>query len=1075
MPRGGAGFTEHSEVGGEPSPERSGPDIQLWQPSGSPAVPPGVSDVVSPLILTLSRVLDGAPVAVAIPEGDQETPEGGPVLCALPVAPGRDSWGEEFALLLPRALQTATANGRVPLPAPTNGQFPPEAGPMHLYAWPIPLRYGRGVLAVAASASGPAPARVESLSAAFAQSLTAGLRAVYQQQRRERASAALLEVASTAGSTLQLEEVLSLVTERTASLVGADRCGLWLLEKDEQTLVPAALYGMPADYVANVWSQYRTRLDNEPLSLEAIRTGSPVLVRDAPNDPRTDKPSVHFFGDKTILVLPMVAKGQVQGTLFINHIHGHRRYSSGEIETAVAIAGQAAIAVQNARLFREVQEWSNQLQRLQAIMSKLSRSRSVLSIASIVADELRHLIRYDNCTVFMLEEDSNDLVPLAVVSSNPSYSEGELLDVRLPVGQGVTGHVAATGKPQIVGDVERDPRSYHVPGSPVLDESMIATPIIFEGRVIGVITVWRLGLNRFAEADLRLLDIFTSEAAIEFENARLYQETQRKSKELLASFHRVGDALATGLDLDATLQIIVDLAAEMVRVRACAILLVDPSTQEMVVRACRGLPIAVGQVDASPSDSGMNRRVVAEGVPKVIDDISAGDRPSWMTRGGAEDLYSYLGVPLILQGKRIGVLAVFGGRPQQFVPSDVELLSSFGHQAALAVRNAMLYQSVERDRNELDAVISYSSDAILVVDPENRVSRVNAAAESLTGLSADEMVGRLCEEVLFGRFHAGFSKSGLSLQDVVRKRETIPYFEVVVVTKDGTERDVAASYSFVELDGTGSTQGLGVVIARDISKQREVDRMKSDFVSMVSHELRTPLGLIKGYSSTLVNPQLKLDEVTIRRFISGIDAAADRLNRLIENLLSVSRIESGHFRLSTQPVDLVQTVSSAVTAARAMAKEREISMEFPGGGLEVEGDRVQLELVLDNLLGNAIKYSPKAKPIRVRMEQKGDHVEVRVSDEGSGIASHDLSNVFGKFYRVEGVHSVRTPGSGLGLYICRNIIEAHGGRIWVESKLGSGSTFAFSIPMRQEKHPEGTRGDVQGGASTSNREDGDER
>lgn len=266
-----------------------------------------------------------------------------------------------------------------------------------------------------------------------------------------------------------------------------------------------------------------------------------------------------------------------------------------------------------------------------------------------------------------------------------------------------------------------------------------------------------------------------------------------------------------------------------------------------------------------------------------------------------------------------------------------------------------------------------------------------------------------------------------------------------------------------------------MVIARDISKQREVDRMKSDFVSMVSHELRTPLGLIKGYSSSLVNPQLKLDEVTTRRFISGIDAAADRLNRLIENLLSVSRIESGHFRLSTQPVDLVQTVSSAVTAARAMAKEREISMEFPGGGLEVEGDRVQLELVLDNLLGNAIKYSPKAKPIRVRMEQKGDHVEVRVSDEGSGIASHDLSNVFGKFYRVEGVHSVRTPGSGLGLYICRNIIEAHGGRIWVESKLGSGSTFAFSIPMRQEKHPEGTRGDVQGGASTSNREDGDER
>ena len=355
-------------------------------------MPPDIGDVISPLILALSRVLEGAPVGVAIPDGDRETPEGGPVLCALPVVPGRDSWGEEFSLLLPHALQAATANGRVPVPAPTSGPFLPDAGPMRLYAWPIPLRYGRGVLVVAAGEAGPSSARVESLSAAFAQSLTAGLKAVYQQRRRERASAALLEVASTAGSTLQLEEALSLVTERMANLVGADRCGLWLLEKDEQTLIPAALYGMPADYVANVWSQYRTRLEDEPLSLEAIRTGRPVLVPDAPNDPRTDKASVHFFGDKTILVLPMVAKGQVQGTLFINHIHGHRRYSAGEIETAVAIAGQAAIAVQNARLFREVQEWSGQLERLQAIMSKLSRSRSVSSIASIVADELRHLI-----------------------------------------------------------------------------------------------------------------------------------------------------------------------------------------------------------------------------------------------------------------------------------------------------------------------------------------------------------------------------------------------------------------------------------------------------------------------------------------------------------------------------------------------------------------------------------------------------------------------------------------------------------------------------------------------------------
>jgi signal transduction histidine kinase len=271
---------------------------------------------------------------------------------------------------------------------------------------------------------------------------------------------------------------------------------------------------------------------------------------------------------------------------------------------------------------------------------------------------------------------------------------------------------------------------------------------------------------------------------------------------------------------------------------------------------------------------------------------------------------------------------------------------------------------------------------------------------------------------------------------------------------------VAASYSFVRTAGRG--EGMSVIIARDISKLREVERMKSEFVSMVSHELRTPLGLIKGYASTLLNPQLSIDEATAHRFLLGIDGAADRLAKLIENIMSVSRIESGLFRLTTQEMYISQVIENAVATARATAKGHEITLELPRRPIKVEGDRVQIELVMDNLLGNAIKYSPMGRPIRVDLHRRNGGVEVSVVDEGIGIAAHHLPKVFDKFYRVEGGYSRRTPGSGLGLYICRSIIEAHGGRIWAESTPGQGSTFTFALPITQSRGTDKSEPDAPG-------------
>jgi PAS domain S-box-containing protein len=1193
---------------------------EVLQVGGSRSAPDDIANLVSPLLLSLSDVLDGVPVAIALPAtlvsepfGHAETP---PVLCAL--APSDHYLGDTLARIALEARERSTGVGDdLERRTRQDTVVQVESSERHVFVCPVPFDGNdAGILVALGAGMSPLPERQVSLATGFAKSIGAGLRVISSHLRRVRASSALVEVARTAGSTLQLEEVLDLVTERTDTLVGADRCGLWLLEKDDVTLRPSSLYGMPEDFVRQ-WKQNAIPLESEPISKEAIRSQHPVLVPDAPNDPRTDKDAVSFFGDKTILVLPLIARGQVQGTLFINHVRFPHHYTGSELETATAIANQAAIAIQNARLYTEVEQWSSQLERLQSIMSKLSRSRSVSSIAGIIADELRNLIKYDNCRVLVLQEDTNELVPLAVVSSSHEYPVATLESLRIAMGQGITGYVAETGVPLLVGDAARDSRAYYIPGTEVVDESMVAVPINFEGRVIGVITLSRLGLYQFTKSDMRLLQIFVSEAAIEFENARLYQETQKKSRELLASFHRVGDALATGLDVDDTLQIITELAAEMVRAKGCAILLVDDSSGGLVFRSAKGLPIDLTPGYGTPAGRGMAWQVVRDGVPKLVPDLSAVEQPDWMSHPGAVDLRSYLGVPLMLGGRTIGVLAVFGNRTDQFNQTDVELLSSFAHQGAISIRNArlfsslqervrelaglaeishsiatltnlddtyrelsrsiaqllhaescallltgrdeilvpqfpahgfspeelsglkfrvdnseeeveecccpiqsvdglvvtctgqwkgrpwlvapmraqdrligavlvsgrmvsaynendirlltilsanaavivqnaILFQNVESERDELEAIISNTSDAIIILDQDDRVARCNAAAESLTGWHSSEVVGRPCEELLLGQMPVAerSTKAGSTLLEVIEKRHMVPYFEGIVVTKEGTERDVAASYSYVRTTGRG--EGMGVIIARDISKLREVERMKSEFVSMVSHELRTPLGLIKGYASTLLNPQLSIDEATTHRFLLGVDGAADRLAKLIENILSVSRIESGLFRLTTQEMDLSQVIDNAVTTARATAKGHEITMDLPRNPITVEGDRVQIELVMDNLLGNAVKYSPMGRPIRVELHERGSDVEVTVMDEGIGIAAHHLPKVFDKFYRVEGGYSRRTPGSGLGLYICRNIIEAHRGRIWAESTPGQGSTFAFALPVSQSRQHEPT-------------------
>ncbi len=230
----------------------------------------------------------------------------------------------------------------------------------------------------------------------------------------------------------------------------------------------------------------------------------------------------------------------------------------------------------------------------------------------------------------------------------------------------------------------------------------------------------------------------------------------------------------------------------------------------------------------------------------------------------------------------------------------------------------------------------------------------------------------------------------------------------------------------------------------------ELDRMKSDFVSMVSHELRTPLGLIKGYVGTLLRRDTPLDEATREEFLQVIDEETDRLTELVTNLLDMSRIEAGTLRVDRRPTPLARLLADCADRLRAREPDRALYLDVPSGLPPVLADERRIAQVVDNLLTNAVRYSPEATPIVLGARAVDGGVEVRVVDQGIGIPADKQDQVFEKFFRADASDTRRFAGTGLGLTICRGIVEAHGGTIWVQSEPGRGSTFAFYIPLAQE-------------------------
>jgi PAS domain S-box-containing protein len=384
----------------------------------------------------------------------------------------------------------------------------------------------------------------------------------------------------------------------------------------------------------------------------------------------------------------------------------------------------------------------------------------------------------------------------------------------------------------------------------------------------------------------------------------------------------------------------------------------------------------------------------------------------------------------------LGVLVVGLLEPR---PRDPELEQTMLEISRL-LRNARLMRKHTEQQEVLAAVTEQSADAISITDRGHRIVSWNSSAEALLGYPSAEVLGRNVDFLIpKDRLSELGEREARALAE--GRAQT---FETVRLRKNGELVPVEATF-FPLRDDRGQAIGM-VRVFRDITKRKEVERMKSEFVSMVSHELRTPLTAIQGFAETIFDFWDELKPEQRRHYLTIILSEAERLGRLVTNFLDISRLEAGGVRLKPAPVDLADLARRAATLFKEHPSKAAVLVEFAPGSEKAWADEEQLYRVFVNLLSNALKYSPEGGRVTVRGSGAGPEAEVSVEDQGPGMPPQAQERLFQKFYRAGDPVSRKTPGTGLGLAICRNILAAHGGRIWAESAPGKGSAFKFSFP-----------------------------
>jgi len=743
-----------------------------------------------------------------------------------------------------------------------------------------------------------------------------------------------------------------------------------VLQSDGQLVSVVALKGRPALTEAAA-AAYPRRIDDQGLAVRAIREGALGHVADVLEDPSSLHAVDEAGGARSQLSVPLLRHGQCIGAIALGRPEPGL-FSEPHVALVRTFADQAVIAIENVRLFTELQEKNRALTEAHAQVTE------TLEQQTATADILR-----------VISSSPTDLQPVmdAIAESAARLCDARDSVIWRPAGR-VLRAVAAVGplaravtssieglpisRGSMTGRAFIEQTSVHVPDlTSLIDHEFpdsaasfragqragLNMPLLREGTAIGVISIGRTEARAFTDRQAKLLKTFADQAVIAIENVRLFKELEARTQDLtrsvdeLRALSDVGRALSSTLDLDTVLQTIVMRANQLAGTAGCVIWEYDGPHEEFLLRASdyadeRDAAIlpAPGGVTTIPRGSGLTTRVMELRQPVQLADITVEGAYESPVRSALIDAghRALLGVPLLSEDQVIGVLAVTSKTPGEFAPEIVRLLSTFATQSALAIQNARLFLEV-----------------------------------------ADK--SRLLE---------------------------------------------AASHH------------------------------KSEFLANMSHELRTPLNAILGFSEVLAERMFGEVNEKQAEYLQDILSSGRHLLSLINDILDLSKVEAGRLELELGRFHLPTTLDNALTLVRERATRHGITLtqtvdERLG---DIVADERKVKQILLNLLSNAVKFTPEGGRVGLTATTAEGVVTIAVSDTGIGIAPEDQAAIFEEFRQVGRDDARKQEGTGLGLTLAKKFVELHGGRIWVQSHVGQGSTFAFTLPVQLESGPPHDRG-----------------
>jgi two-component system, NtrC family, sensor kinase len=945
-----------------------------------------------------------------------------------------------------------------------------------------------------------------------------------EAQEQQAATAEILRVISR--SPIDVQPVFDTILRSAVRLCDGFYSALFLVEG--QMLHFRASHNIPSQGLEAVKRVY-------PISVRDGSTGSTRAVRDccvvhvldvqeAPDISEGGRQRARAIGQRTWVGIPMLREGTAIGALAVARAEV-KPFSEREIALLKTFADQAVIAIENVRLFTELDEKNRALtqahaQATESLEQQTATSEILRVIASsptdiqpvldVVAENAARLCEAKDAVIRRIDGDTVRVV--ATYGPMPTAAIVTPITGRVPVGRAIidrqTIHVH-----DVAAEFEEIPESPHrMTGT----RTLLVTPLLREGVPIGVINVRRTEVRPFTEKQIALLQTFADQAVIAIENVRLFTELQASNREL-----------TTALDTQTA-------TSDILRVISRSQTDVQPVFEAIVasaVRLCRGNFGAVHQYDGTflhlvahhniagealdylrrlsprPPDKAVRERRVT-----LIADFETEPEVPEATRIGARlrGSRSNVTVPMLRGDACLGVIVVGKREPGLFPDEQVQLLRTFADQAVIAIENVRLFKELEartqdltRSVGELRALGEVGQAISSTLDLQTVLSTIVARATQLSGTDAgviyeyDEhrevflpratehleaeivetmlatpvrkgegATGRLAEapvpiqvpDILAApaesRVRGALVHSGYrALLAVPLVRENRLLGGLTVIRKATGE----FATEVVELLQTFATQSaLAIQNARLFREIEEKSRQlaaasqhKSEFLANMSHELRTPLNAIIGFSEVLTDRMFGELNEKQEEYLKDIYASGTHLLSLINDILDLSKIEAGRMELELTEFDLPTALDNALTLVRERAGRRAIALQMHVDERlgQIHADERKIRQVVLNLLSNAIKFTPEGGRIEVGALPKDGFVEVSVSDTGVGIAPEDQAAVFEEFRQV-GTAEKKAEGTGLGLTLCRKFIELHGGRIWVKSEIGVGSTFAFTIPVR---------------------------